>query len=67
MSDVFFKIRKSMNQKGKEPNKLKQRAKVAFTCMVLLGLTWIFGLFAIGRAAYTFHLLFCIFNAFQGK
>ena len=42
------------------------RFKVAFTCVILLGLTWVLGLFAVGEATYTFQLLFCIFNAFQG-
>ena len=47
----------------------KGRFQVAFTCVVLLGLTWLFGVFAVGggKTSYAFQLLFCIFNVFQGE
>ena len=38
----------------------------ALAISVLLGLTWIFGFLAIDDATFTFQLLFCLFNAFQG-
>ncbi|CAB4006858.1 adhesion G- coupled receptor G6-like [Paramuricea clavata] len=34
--------------------------------MVLLGLTWIFGILAINDAKLAFQYLFCIFNSLQG-
>ena len=43
-----------------------RRFKVAVTFGILLGLTWIFALFAVGKATFTFQLLFCIFNSLQG-
>lgn len=38
----------------------------AFTVMVLLGVTWIFGAFAVGDAKLVFQYLFCIANSLQG-
>ncbi|XP_067132700.1 adhesion G protein-coupled receptor L4-like isoform X1 [Centruroides vittatus] len=38
----------------------------AFTVMVLLGVTWIFGAFAVGEAKLVFQYLFCIANSLQG-
>ena len=49
-----------------EKNELKERTKIAISVGFLLGLTWLFGLFAVGEATYAFQLIFCIFNAFQG-
>ena len=40
--------------------------RIAFTCNVLLGCTWVFALFAVGKAVITFQWLFCIFNSLQG-
>lgn len=43
-----------------------QEVKRGIVIMVLLGLTWIFGILAIGEAKLTFQWLFCIFNTLQG-
>ena len=40
--------------------------RVAFMCNVLLGLTWAFGLMAVGEVTLIFEWLFCIFNSLQG-
>ena len=40
--------------------------RIAFTCNVLLGCTWVFALFAVGKATTIFQWLFCIFNSLQG-
>ena len=40
--------------------------RVAFMCNVLLGLTWAFGLMAVGNVTLIFEWLFCIFNSLQG-
>ncbi|CAG0902716.1 unnamed protein product [Darwinula stevensoni] len=38
----------------------------AFTVMTLLGVTWVFGAFAIGPARLAFQYFFCIANSLQG-
>ncbi|XP_037528981.1 adhesion G protein-coupled receptor E2 [Rhipicephalus sanguineus] len=38
----------------------------AFTVMTLLGVTWIFGLFAVGEAKTVFQYVFCVCNSMQG-
>ena len=40
--------------------------RIAFTCNVLLGCTWVFALCAVGKAITIFQWLFCIFNSLQG-
>ena len=40
--------------------------RIAFTCNVLLGCTWVFALFAVGKAITIFQWFFCIFNSLQG-
>ena len=43
------------------------RLKGAFSVTILLGLTWLFAVFAVGGAAsLVFHYLFAIFNTLQG-
>ena len=41
-------------------------ARIAFTCSILLGTAWIFGVLAIGDTRDFFQWLFCIFNSLQG-
>jgi 7 transmembrane receptor (Secretin family). len=38
----------------------------AVICSTLLGLTWTFGVFAIGDVRDVFQWLFCLFNSLQG-
>ena len=42
------------------------QARIAFACNVLLGITWVFALLAVGKATIYFQWLFCIFNSLQG-
>ena len=42
------------------------QVRIAFACSVLLGLTWLFAVLAVGKLTDTFQWLFCIFNSFQG-
>ena len=44
----------------------QRQARQGIAIMVLLGLTWIFGMLAIDEAKVTFQYLFCIFNTLQG-
>ena len=43
-----------------------QRARQGAAILVLLGLTWLFGVLAINDAKIVFQYLFCIFNSLQG-
>ncbi|XP_028407271.1 deleted in malignant brain tumors 1 protein-like [Dendronephthya gigantea] len=43
-----------------------QQARQGIAIMVLLGLTWLFGILAIDDAKLLFQYLFCIFNSLQG-
>ena len=47
-------------------NKKVTQARIAFACAVLLGLTWVFAILAIGELRDFFQWLFCIFNSLQG-
>lgn len=38
----------------------------AFTVMTLLGVTWIFGVLAVGEARTVFQYVFCVCNSMQG-
>ncbi|XP_022246737.1 adhesion G protein-coupled receptor E1-like isoform X2 [Limulus polyphemus] len=38
----------------------------AFTVMTLLGVTWVFGVLAVGKAKLVFQYVFCIANSLQG-
>ena len=42
------------------------QARRSFAILVVLGLTWVFGILAIKDAKLVFQYLFCIFNSFQG-
>ena len=46
--------------------KLRQRLKNTLTMSALVGLTWVFGFFAIEGAQFIFSLIFCLCNSFQG-
>ena len=43
-----------------------RRLRIVVSCSVLMGITWILGVFAIGKLTFTFQLLFTIFNSLQG-
>ena len=64
---VIVKIHKHRKDKGEsELSQLIADARIAFTCNVLLGTTWVFALFAVGEATMVFQCLFSIFNSLQG-
>ena len=58
----------SNQNKGKnlDIKRLVSEARIAFACNVLLGITWIFALLAVGKATMVFQWLFCVFNSLQG-
>ncbi|XP_071497838.1 adhesion G-protein coupled receptor G6-like [Diadema antillarum] len=49
-----------------EPAEILRRARNAIAIGTLVGVTWVFGFLTIGGAREFFHLLFNIFNSFQG-
>ena len=63
------KAKNSSNQnkdKSLDIKRLVSEARIAFACNVLLGITWIFALLAVGKATMVFQWFFCVFNSLQG-
>ena len=52
-------------QERGQPPAVTRQLRGAVSLVVLLGLTWLFALFAVGRASMVFQWLFTITNAFQ--
>ncbi|XP_065664204.1 adhesion G-protein coupled receptor G4-like isoform X3 [Hydra vulgaris] len=64
---LFFVLRGvSVNSNLHNKVNMKKKARIAFACSTLLGLTWIFAILAVGKATAVFQWLFCIFNSLQG-
>ncbi|KAK8763706.1 hypothetical protein V5799_033685 [Amblyomma americanum] len=51
---------------GTHPQVTAAQVRGAFTVMTLLGVTWIFGVFAVGEARTVFQYVFCVCNSMQG-
>uniref|UniRef100_A0A7M5X0H9 Uncharacterized protein n=2 Tax=Clytia hemisphaerica TaxID=252671 RepID=A0A7M5X0H9_9CNID len=58
-------VRTKANAVG-QGKSIQQQAKIAFAASALLGLTWIFGVLAVGDLRDFFQYLFTIFNSLQG-
>ena len=56
----------STKEKYQDKKDYIRRIRVSFSCAVLLGLTWIFGIFAIGDFKVVFQWIFAVLNSFQG-
>ena len=60
----------NLSNQNKDKNlgikRLASEARIAFACNVLLGITWIFALLAVGKATMVFQWSFCVFNSLQG-
>ncbi|CAL1288397.1 unnamed protein product [Larinioides sclopetarius] len=67
VSRVIFTPRLT-TKTSNNPNSLVTAAQVrgAFTVMVLLGVTWVFGTMAFGEMKLIFQYAFCISNSLQG-
>ncbi|XP_052269093.1 adhesion G-protein coupled receptor G6-like isoform X2 [Dreissena polymorpha] len=65
LKKLFGKGSKELNKTGQNKN-IGKRLRGAASVLVLLGLTWSFGILAIGDASKVFLYLFVICNAFQG-
>ena len=79
LSIVMYKVHQNVKEKSlgsfkggakKKPvtntEKIATEARIAFACNFLLGITWVFALFAVEQATMVFQWLFCIFNSLQG-
>ena len=42
------------------------KVRIAAGCSILMGLTWIIGLFAVADLKFAVQVLFCVFNSLQG-
>ena len=60
----------NLSNQNKDKNldikRLVSEARIAFACNILLGITWIFALLAVGKATMVFQWFFCVFNSLQG-
>ncbi|XP_012944090.1 adhesion G-protein coupled receptor G4 [Aplysia californica] len=63
---VIRQLRSSSKLNKTDRNSTVQRLRGAIGVVILLGLTWIFAIFAIDRASVVFYYLFAIFNSLQG-
>ncbi|XP_071943681.1 adhesion G-protein coupled receptor G7-like [Antedon mediterranea] len=67
---VFILVMHSLSQHGKFQRQKKndgiRMLQNAISITLVMGLTWLFGFFAIGEASRINNLLFCIFNTLQG-
>ncbi|KAG8200008.1 hypothetical protein JTE90_001240, partial [Oedothorax gibbosus] len=72
---VLFAPRSNNIQAKKSPQCTSKRDKFlvttaqvrgAFAVMVLLGVSWVFGAFAVGEARLVFQYIFCVSNSLQG-
>ncbi|XP_006816510.1 adhesion G-protein coupled receptor D1-like [Saccoglossus kowalevskii] len=65
MLEIISVQSKNVDKSNKLTN-LKNNAKATAILLPILGLTWIFGIFALNDELVVFQYLFTIFNAFQG-
>ena len=63
---LFGKTGRQLRSTQIRESKRLSRFVVALSCFVVLGLTWIFGLFSIGSIHIIFQILFCTFASLTG-
>ncbi|XP_065643879.1 adhesion G-protein coupled receptor G6 isoform X5 [Hydra vulgaris] len=63
---VMKKINASKFNKSGHYKHTLYSSRIAFSCSTLLGLSWVFGIFALEKVAKHFQILFVIFNSLQG-
>ena len=44
----------------------KAKVRIAVSCSILMGLTWLIGLLAVENLKFTMQVLFCVLNSLQG-
>ena len=57
---------KSKDGRQESMEELKRHVRSAFTIATLLGLSWVFALFAVGEAREVFQWVFSVLNSLQG-
>ncbi|XP_065060290.1 adhesion G-protein coupled receptor G4-like [Rhopilema esculentum] len=62
----FKKIFRKSEVSSKQQLAAGKKLRIVLTCSVLMGTTWVLGVFAFGELTFTFQLLFTIFNSLQG-
>ncbi|XP_071081769.1 uncharacterized protein [Haliotis cracherodii] len=63
---VILKPRFQQQQREDKEHVTPAQVRGAFTVMILLGVTWVFGPIAVNEARVVFNYLFCILNSLQG-
>ena len=58
-------LKKSSVTKDKQMD-VATKVRITAACSVLMGVTWIVGLFAVEELTLTFQIVFCVFNSLQG-
>ena len=53
-------VRKDKNMEG------IAKVRIAAGCSIIMGITWIIGLFAVADLKFAVQVLFCVFNSLQG-
>lgn len=60
------KILKRSRRRREQENQMWTQFVRAATCATILGLTWTFGILAVGYLKTVFQWMFCILNSLQG-
>ncbi|XP_033111997.1 adhesion G-protein coupled receptor G7-like, partial [Anneissia japonica] len=69
---MFAFVMHSLCQRGKFTNRQRKKnegirmLQNGISITLVMGLTWVFGFFAIGDATQVINILFCVFNTLQG-
>ncbi|XP_070552066.1 adhesion G protein-coupled receptor L2-like isoform X2 [Ptychodera flava] len=61
---AFFSVR--VNAKKTDAQKIKAGIRASLVLVPLLGLTWLFGIFAVNQETLIFQYIFAILNSLQG-
>ena len=56
----------SAQKTGQKGYSKKRKLRIILSCLVIMGLTWIIGVLAIGPLKTTLQIVFTIFNSLQG-
>ena len=67
---ALFMVFRSLSQRAKLQKsigiEMAVKVRMAAALSVVMGTTWIVGLFAVGKLTLSFQVIFCIFNSLQG-
>jgi len=56
----------SAQKTGRKGLSMKRKFRIILSCVTMMGLTWLIGMFAIGPLKIALQVLFTIFNSLQG-